>query len=105
MPSSRQRANCPFQSKAASTSRKLNAQTDGYALHGGIAADYTDMVYAATLVEVEGCRKAFIGDDFNQTSVRHAICAKDVGGRLKRLKHITAKERDRPLARSHMLDI
>ena len=60
MPSSRQRASCPFQSKAASTSRKLNAQTDGYALHGGIAADYTDMVYAATLVEVEGCRKAFI---------------------------------------------
>jgi 1,4-dihydroxy-2-naphthoyl-CoA synthase len=39
---------------------QLNAQTDGYALHGEIAADYTDMVYAATHVEVEGCRKAFI---------------------------------------------
>jgi hypothetical protein len=50
----------PFQSKAASTSRSLTAQTDGHALHGEIAADYTDMIYAATHVEVEGCRKAFI---------------------------------------------
>jgi hypothetical protein len=39
---------------------QLNAQTDGHALHGEIAADYTDMIYAATHVEVEGCRKASI---------------------------------------------
>jgi len=42
-------------------------------LHGEIAADYTDMVYAATRVEIDGCRKAFIGDDFrsNLRSARH----------------------------------
>jgi hypothetical protein len=33
-----------------------------------------------------------------------AISAKDVGGRLKRLKHVTAKERVRPLARCFRSD-
>jgi hypothetical protein len=78
-------------------------------LHGEIAADYTDMIcghiYAATRVEIEGCRKAFIlPTTSDQICVRHAISAKDVSGRLKPLKHITAKERVRPLARSFGLD-
>jgi len=63
------------------------------------------MINAKTRAEIEGCRKAFIAADFNKNSNRCAICAKDVGGRSKRLKHMTAKERDSPLARSPMLDI
>jgi hypothetical protein len=63
------------------------------------------MVYAATHVEVEGCRKAFIATTSIKPPFGTLSCAKDVGGRLKRLKHITAKERDRPLARSPILDI
>ena len=62
------------------------------------------MINAKTRVEIECCREAFVAGDFNQNSIRRAISAKDVGGRLKRLKHLTAKERVRPLARCFVSD-
>jgi len=43
---------------------------------------------------------AFIADDYRSD----LGAAKDVGGRLKRLKHITVKERVWPLARCFVLD-
>jgi hypothetical protein len=41
----------------------------------------------------------------DRTFFRHAVSAKEMSGKLKRMKHVTARERVRSLARSPGLDV